>query len=79
MDRSRSRENAQVSSVIPTRLVRRDRNYHFVGSHDHEVVFAVSAADMNEAWSRFQESDASEAGILFVIKTETEIYLAQGK
>jgi hypothetical protein len=79
MDRSRSPENRQVSSAIPTRLVRRDRNYHFVGSRDRDVVFAVSAADMDGAWSRFQESGASEADILFVIKTETEIYLAQGK
>jgi site-specific DNA-methyltransferase (adenine-specific) len=77
MDRSRSPENRQVSSPIPTRLVRRDRNYHFVGSRNREVVFAVSATDMDEAWSRFHNSDASEAEILFVIKTETEIYLAQ--
>jgi site-specific DNA-methyltransferase (adenine-specific) len=79
MDRSRSSETREVSSPIPTRLVRRDRNYHFVGSRNREVVFAVSASDMDEAWSRFQDSKAAQLEILFVIKTETEIYLAQGK
>jgi site-specific DNA-methyltransferase (adenine-specific) len=77
MDRSRSTENPNVSDSPQTRLVRRDRNYHFVGSRKREVVFAVSATDMEEAWSRFQDSDASAVEILFVIKTETEIYLAQ--
>jgi len=79
VDRSRSPENRRVSDAILTRLVRRDRNYHFVGSKDRDVVFTVSAADMEEAWAKFQDSKASAVEILFVIKTETEIYLAQGK
>src|ERR1700687_1719850 len=52
MDRSTWPENPQVNAVIPTRLVRRDRNYHFVGSQRRDVVFTVSAADMDEAWAR---------------------------
>jgi site-specific DNA-methyltransferase (adenine-specific) len=79
VDRSRSTRNPRVSDSIPTRLVRRDRNYHFVGSRNRDVVFTVSAADMDEAWARFQDSDASNVEVLFIIKTETEIYLVQGK
>jgi hypothetical protein len=32
---------------------------------------------MEEAWQRFHSSSRSTAAIMFVIKTETEIYLAQ--
>jgi hypothetical protein len=32
---------------------------------------------MAEAWTRFRNSAASATQVLFVIKTETEIFLAQ--
>jgi site-specific DNA-methyltransferase (adenine-specific) len=79
MDRSRSRESPHVSDAPPTRLVRRDRNFHFVAANPREVVFTVAADDMAEAWTRFRNSAASSTQVLFVIKTETEIYLTQGK
>jgi len=75
MDRSRS----PVTDVPPTRLVRRDRNFHFVGASRRDVVFTVAADDLTAAWTSFHASAASTREILFVIKTETEIYLAQGK
>jgi site-specific DNA-methyltransferase (adenine-specific) len=77
MDRSRSTQNPNVSDAPPTRLVRRDRKFHFVGANSRDVVFTVAADDMAEAWTRFRNSAASGTQILFVIKTETEIYLAQ--
>jgi hypothetical protein len=39
----------------------------------------VAADDLSTAWTSFQASGASSREILFVIKTETEIYLAGGK
>ena len=75
VDRSRS----IVADVPPTRLVRRDRNFHFVGAQRRNVVFSVAAVDMEQAWTRFRMSAVSNVEVLFVIKTETEIYLAQGK
>jgi hypothetical protein len=77
MDRSRSTKNPNVSDSPPTRLVRRDRNFHFVGANPRDVVFTVAADDMAEAWTRFRNSAASATQVLFVIKTETEIFLAQ--
>jgi len=77
MDRSRSTKYPHVNDAPPTRLVRRDRNFHFVGANPRDVVFTVAADDMTEAWTRFRNSAASATQVLFVIKTETEIYLAQ--
>jgi site-specific DNA-methyltransferase (adenine-specific) len=77
MDRSRSTGNLHVTDAPPTRLVRRDRNFHFVGANPRDVVFTVAADDMAEAWTRFRSSAASATQVLFVIKTETEIYLTQ--
>ncbi len=66
-----------MTDTPPTRPVRRDRNFHFVGADPRDVVFTVAADDMTEAWTRFRNSAASATQVLFVIKTETEIYLAQ--
>jgi len=77
MDRSRSTKYPHVNDAPPTRLVRRDCNFHFVGANPRDVVFTVAADDMAEAWKRFRNSAASATQVLFVIKTETEIYLAQ--
>ena len=79
MDRSTWPENPQVNAVIPTRLVRRERSYYFVGTSRREVVYSVSADTMEEAIQKFRSSAQSATEILFVIKTETEIYLAQRK
>jgi len=79
VDRSRSTENRQVSAAIPTRLVRRERSYYFVGTSRREVIYSVSAETMEEALQKFHSSAHAATEILFVIKTETEIYLAQGK
>ncbi|HXN71280.1 MAG TPA: hypothetical protein VN861_01865 [Candidatus Acidoferrales bacterium] len=66
-----------MSDAPPIRLVRRDRNFHFVAANPREIVFTVAADDMAEAWTRFRSSAASGTEVLFVIKTETEIYLAK--
>jgi len=77
--RSVDRSRSHVIEAPPTRLVRRERNFHFVGALRREVVFTVAADDMEQAWTSFRASGASSREILFVIKTETEIYLAQRK
>ncbi len=62
-----------------TNLVRRERSYYFVGNCHREVIYSVSADNMEEAMASFESSKFSAAEVLFVIKTETEIYLAPGK
>jgi len=78
VDRSRSPKNSQVSAAIPTRLVRRERSYYFVGASRREVIYSVSAESMEEAVQKFHSSAQATTEIIFIIKTETEIYLAQG-
>ena len=61
-----------MNSSLSGKLVRRDRNFYFVGSHRREVIFSVSAENMEEALQKFQSSPHATTEILFVIKTETE-------
>ncbi|HUK30807.1 MAG TPA: site-specific DNA-methyltransferase [Candidatus Acidoferrum sp.] len=77
VDRSMQRPHTQLTEALPTRLVHKERNFFFVGSEKREVVFSTAAQSMEEAWHIFHSSNRSKFAILFVIKTETEIYLAQ--
>jgi site-specific DNA-methyltransferase (adenine-specific) len=77
MDRSIRTLTGSMNSSTG-KLVRRDRNFYFVGTHRREVIYSVNAETMEEALHKFQSSPHSATEILFVIKTETEIYLHQG-
>jgi hypothetical protein len=67
-----------MGASVSGKLVRRERSYYFVGATRREVVFSVRADTLEEAWLKFGSSPEAESEILFVIKTETEIYLAKG-
>ena len=77
MDRSMCNENETMGPLNAKRLVRRESNFHFVGSFRREVVYSVVARDMDEAIERFSASTQSAVEILLVVKTETEIYLTE--
>ncbi|HEY4837543.1 MAG TPA: site-specific DNA-methyltransferase [Candidatus Acidoferrales bacterium] len=75
----RGRQSAPDKSMPgehPTRIVHQEKNFFFVGSDKREVVFSTAANSMEDAWQRFHSSKNSTTSIMFVIKTETEIYLA---
>ena len=74
MDRS---DRATMNETPTLKLVSRERKFNFVGSIRRDVVFTVVAEDMADAWRQFRSSASAPIKILFVIKTETEIYLAQ--
>ncbi|MFB3924135.1 MAG: site-specific DNA-methyltransferase [Terriglobia bacterium] len=74
VDRS---EEPRKQMTLPSRLVHRECKYFFVGADNREVVYAVIARSLEEAWESFQSSPKASCPILSVIKTETEIYLAQ--
>ena len=76
MDRSICTPTRPMNSSHSGKLVRRDRNFFFVGAHRREVIYSVSAENMEEALQKFHTSPHSTIEILFIIKTETEIYLA---
>jgi site-specific DNA-methyltransferase (adenine-specific) len=76
VDRSdRSNEVPQMNA--PSQIVYRERKWFFVGLHRREVIYCVVASSLEEAWREFLSHRASKEAVLSVIKTETEIYLAQ--
>ena len=70
------RSNAAMS--LPVTLVRRERTFYFIGAHKREVIYSTTADDLDHAWEKFESSNSAGTQILFVIKTETEIYLMRG-
>lgn len=79
MDRSDRHRNRAMDVFSSGNPVRRERSYYFVGMYRRDVVYSVAAENIEEAVNKFQSSAHASTEILFVIKTETEIYLAHGK
>jgi hypothetical protein len=69
MDRSKC-----VSSSL--QLVQQERRFYFIGRLKREVIFSVLADSLDEARQKFRAAGRSDSDALFIIKTETEIYLA---
>lgn len=74
MDRS---DVMQAPAQDAMRLVHRERKFFFVGELRREVIYTVVAEDLSTAWQNFRASRFSQIPIFSVIKTESEIYLAQ--
>src|SRR3989441_4091720 len=70
-------ETVSVQLTLTSKLVHRERKYFFVGAYRREVVYSVVADSLEEAWKSFRSSPLQSEQILSVVKTETEIYLAQ--
>ncbi len=77
MDRSIQRGDSAREQLKLSRLVQQERRFYFVGASDREVICSLEARTLEEAWQRFRESSNATREVIFVIKTETEIYLAQ--
>jgi site-specific DNA-methyltransferase (adenine-specific) len=75
LDRSAS---ASERSCMPThlQLVQQERRFYFIGRSDRRVIFTVLADSLDEARQKFRASGRPDSDALFIIKTETEIYLA---
>jgi hypothetical protein len=58
------------------KLVQQERRFYFIGRLKREVIFSVLAESLDDAWQKFRASGRSDSDALFIIKTETEIYLA---
>ena len=63
---------------MPThlQLVQQERRFYFIGRTDRRVIFSVLADSLDEARQKFRASGHPDSDALFIIKTETEIYLA---
>jgi hypothetical protein len=76
VDRSSSDANRAARVPGPLQLVQQERRFYFIGRADRRVIFSVSADSLDEARAKFRASGASDSDALFIVKTETEIYLA---
>jgi site-specific DNA-methyltransferase (adenine-specific) len=77
VDRSHLVDHGPMNEETRSKLVRAERNFYFIGAHRREVIFSVGAVNLEEAWRKFHASSVASIDVLFIIKTETEIYLAQ--
>src|SRR6267143_444626 len=57
-------------------LVQQERRFYFIGRTKREVIFTVLADSLDEARQKFRASGRPDSDSLFIIKTETEMYLA---
>ncbi|HET7258966.1 MAG TPA: site-specific DNA-methyltransferase [Candidatus Acidoferrum sp.] len=66
------------SKCVPAsvQLVQQERRFYFIGRIDRRVIFSVLADSLDEARQKFRASGRSDSDALFIVKTETCIYLA---
>ena len=57
-------------------LVQQERRFYFIGRTDRRVIFSVLADSLDDARQKFRASGHPDSDALFIIKTETSIYLA---
>ncbi len=57
-------------------LVQQETRFHFIGRHNRAVIFSVQAPTLDDALQQFRLSGHSPSDALFIIKTETQIFLA---
>jgi site-specific DNA-methyltransferase (adenine-specific) len=75
--RGPSRAAFDFSRMSPQlQLVQQERRFYFIGRADRRVIFSVLADSLDDARQKFRASGRSDSDALFIIKTETEIYLA---
>jgi site-specific DNA-methyltransferase (adenine-specific) len=57
-------------------LVQQELRFYFIGRTDRRVIFSVLADSLDDARQKFRASGRPDSDALFIIKTETEIYVA---
>ncbi len=57
-------------------LVQQECRFHFIGRHNRAVIFSVLAPTLDDALQQFRSHGHSDSDALFIIKTETQIFLA---
>jgi site-specific DNA-methyltransferase (adenine-specific) len=57
-------------------LVQQECRFHFIGRQNRTIIFSVLAPTLDDALQQFRNSGHSSDDALFIIKTETQIFLA---
>jgi site-specific DNA-methyltransferase (adenine-specific) len=76
VDRSLRASSREEQMSAQAKLVHQERRFYFIGRSRREVIFTALAASLDDAWQKFRAAGKSESDALFVIKTETQIFLA---
>jgi site-specific DNA-methyltransferase (adenine-specific) len=71
--RSEDRSRCVPSSL---QLVQQECRFYFIGRAKREVIFSALAPTIEDAREKFRRAGHPESDVIFIIKTETEIYLA---
>jgi hypothetical protein len=77
MDRSISDSNRAAGMSTHLKLVQQECHFYFIGRSDRRVIFSAIADTLDEAQQKFRASGRPDSDALFIIKTQTEIFLAQ--
>ncbi len=64
------------SMSLDLQLVQQECRFHFIGRHNRAVIFSTLAATLDDAIQQFHSRGHSTSDALFIIKTETQIFLA---
>jgi len=70
-------DSVDRSKCVPSslQLVQRECRFYFIGRTDRRVIFSVLADSLEDARAQFRASGHPDADALFIIKTETTVYL----
>jgi site-specific DNA-methyltransferase (adenine-specific) len=77
MDRSDRAPNRAARVPESLQPVHQELRFHFIGRTDRRVIFSTLAASLDDGRQKFRASGLSDSDALFIIKTQTEIFLAQ--
>jgi site-specific DNA-methyltransferase (adenine-specific) len=61
---------------VDLKLVQQECRFHFIGRQDRVVIFSTHAPSLDDAIRQFHSNGHSTSDALFIIKTETQIFLA---
>jgi len=75
VDRSNAGTN-RLRVSTQAQLVQQECRFYFIGRADRRVIFSVLASSLEDAQQKFRASGCSASDALFIIKTETSIYLS---
>jgi site-specific DNA-methyltransferase (adenine-specific) len=77
-DRAHSTQtHTQPSSMsLELKLVQQECRFHFIGRDNRAVIFSTQAPTVDEAIQEFRSQGHHDSDALFIIKTETQIFLA---
>ena len=71
-----SSANAPSYMPLDLKLVQTELRFYFIGRHNRSVIFSVQAPTLDDALQQFRNSGHSPSDALFIIKSETQIFLA---